>query len=348
METDIKPRNNPYLIGHEQEEKVLLEAWRANSLHNSWLFCGVEGIGKSTLAYKFARFLLNEAELNKETTSSLDISPDSKIFHLVTNNSHPDLKIIERDYTDTEKRKIQKAIKSGEQLSDDELKDLKKSAFIRVDDVRTINEFMSKSASNDGWRVVIVDSVDELNNAGANAILKVLEEPPHQSILILISHNPNKLLPTILSRCAKLSFKPLQDNHVATLLRRYRPELSEAEIKELISFSGGSIGRAMTYADHKATDIYKKLCEIIYAKNSFSTADLLKFAADYSKDEDLFALGKEMILKFINENIKNTENVKELAASWDYAVKIFDECDRLNLDKKQTFVNIVYNIIKAI
>ncbi|MFV0627228.1 MAG: AAA family ATPase [Alphaproteobacteria bacterium] len=345
---DIDPRANSYLLGHEKEEALLFSAWKSHSLHNSWLFCGVEGIGKATLAYRFARFLLNETEINRETATGLEVSPDSKIFHLVVNNSHPDLKIIERDYTDTEKRKILKALKSGDQLSDDELQDLKKSAFIRVDDVRTINEFMSKSASNDGWRVVIVDSVDELNNAGANAILKVLEEPPHKSILILVSHNPNKLLPTIRSRCAKLNFKPLEDNHLATLLRRYRPNLSESEIKELIKFSGGSVGKAIVYSDNDALNIYKNLSELVYAKNNFSTSELLKFASTYTKDEDVFALGKEMILKFISEHIKNSENVKELAESWDYALKVFDECERLNLDKKQTFVNIIYQIIKAI
>ncbi|MFR8206156.1 MAG: hypothetical protein ACLU99_07325 [Alphaproteobacteria bacterium] len=120
----------------------------------------IEGIGKATLAYRFARFLLSADNTRKDSYTSLDVSPASPVFKLVSNNSHPDLKIIERDYTDTDKKKILKAIKDGEQLSSGEMKELKKSAFIRVDDVRTINEFLSKRSSNDGWRIVIIDSID--------------------------------------------------------------------------------------------------------------------------------------------------------------------------------------------
>lgn len=344
QKTDIKPKDNSYLIGHEKEEKVLFDACKTNSLHNSWIISGVEGIGKATLAYKFARFLIN----GDEKASNLDISPSLQVFHLISNNAHPDLKVIERDYTDTDKRKIIKSIKSGEKMSDEELDSLKKSAFIRVDDVRTINEFLSKKSSSDGWRVVIVDSVDELNNNGANAILKVLEEPPYKTIMLLISHNPNKLLPTIRSRCAKLLLKPLEDNVVASLLRRYRPEVSEKDIKELVRISSGSIGKAIKYSDTGALRFYEDLSNIVYSKNNFSTSDLLDFAGKCSKDEDSYFIAKEMLLKFLSNNIKNTENVKELSAVWDYAVKVFDEMERINLDKKQIFVNIVHGIIKVI
>ena len=126
----------------------------------------------------------------------------------MVNNAHPDLKIIERDYTDTDRRKILKAIKEGEQLSDEEMKGLKKSAFIRVDDVRTINEFLTKRSADNNWRIVIIDSIDDMNPASANAVLKILEEPPYKTVMMLISHNPNKLLPTIRSRCAKLQLPP--------------------------------------------------------------------------------------------------------------------------------------------
>lgn len=348
METEHKlnilPKDNSYLIGHEKEEAILFNAWKNNSLHNSWIISGVEGIGKATLAYKFARFLLSQIN----DVSNLDISPSHQVFHLVATNSHPDLKIVERDYTDTEKRKIIKAIKAGEQISEEELGDMKKSAFIRVDDVRNINEFLTKKSSLDGWRVVIVDSVDELNNAGANAILKVLEEPPYKTIMLLISHNPNKLLPTILSRCAKLKLKPLEDNMVASLLRRYRPNISEKNIKSLLEISGGSIGKAIIYADSDALGFYDELSRLIYSKNNFSTDALLTFCNKCAKDEDNYFLGKEMVLKFISNNIKNTENIKPLAESWDYAIKAFNEADSINLDKKQILVNIIVNIIKAI
>lgn len=344
----ITPRNNTFLLGHEHEEKMLLDAWKNNSLHNSWLFCGIDGIGKATLAYRFARFLLSADDNNKSQYASLDVGENSQVFKLVANNSHPDLKIIERDYTDTDRKKILKAIKDGEQLSGEELNGLKKSAFIRVDDVRTINEFLSKKSSNDSWRVVIIDSIDDMNNASANAVLKILEEPPSKTVMLLISHNPNRLLPTIRSRCAKLNMGPLDENTVASLLRRYRSGLSEKEVKGLAKICSGSIGKAIVYADNDALESYDCLCKIIYAKSKFSISDLVAFCEGAAGNENNYYLVQELILKFIAENIQSCSDIEELSVVWENTIKVFDETDRLNLDKKQALINIINNICKVI
>ena len=347
-QNDLIPRKNSYLLGFEKEEQFLLEAWKNNTLHNSLLFSGIEGIGKATLAYKFARFVLYADYNQKDSYTTLNIPEDSGVFNLVANNSHPDLKIIERDYTDTDKKKVLKAIKDGEQLSDDELKDLKKSAFIRIDDVRMVNEFLSKRSGNDGWRVVIIDSIDDVNTASANAILKILEEPPHKTLMLLISHNPNRLLPTIKSRCAKLNLRPLDEKDVASLLRRYRPELNEKQVKELAELSSGSIGKAIMYADNDALNVYQKLSKIVYAKDKFVLSDVLDFCNTYSADDESYALAQELILKFIAENIHHTGNLEEFAKSWDETIKIFSETAGLNLDKRQALMNIIVNLCKRI
>lgn len=344
----IEPRTNTYLLGHLQEEQIFLNAWKNRALHNSWLLSGIEGIGKSTLAYRFARFLLAADENQRDKYTSLEVSNNSSIYKLVANASHPDMKVIERDYTETDRKKVMKAIKDGERLSDEELKVLKKSAIIKVDDVRTINGFLSKKSSNDGWRVVIVDSIDDLNNAGANAILKILEEPPLKTIIMLISHNPNRLLPTIRSRCAKMNLKPLNEGDVASLLRRYRPELAEKTIKGLAELSSGSIGKAIRYADNAALSNYDDLCKIIYAKNKFKLSDLLSFCDAAVADENSYNLVQELVLKFVAENVKSCENVEELANMWDKAITMFDETQRLNLDKKQALINIISGICKVI
>lgn len=344
----ISPRNNCYLLGHEAEEKFLLESWRNNTLHNSWLISGIEGIGKATLAYRFARFLLNIDENKRESYTSLDVGENTPIFKQVANGSHPDMKVLERDYTDTDRRKIMKAIKEGEHLSDNELKDLKKSAFIRVDDVRTINEFLSKHSSNDGWRVVIIDSIDDMNISSANAVLKILEEPPYKTIIMLISHNPNRLLPTIRSRCTKLLMKPLPDNVVASLLRRYRPNLAEAEVKKIAAIASGSIGKAINYSDHQALDLYEALCTLISAKDKFKIATLMDFCTNAATNEETYSLTKELVLKFLSDNIHHCSDVISLSEAWDTAIKTFDETERLNLDKKQALMNVIVNICKRI
>ena len=106
---------------------------------------------------------------------------------------------------------------------------------------------------------MIIDSIDDMNAAASNALLKILEEPPAKSILLLISHNVGRLLPTIKSRCAKLILKPLAENTVISLLRRYRPELSEDKIKGIAKISSGSIGKALRYVDGDALSMYENL-----------------------------------------------------------------------------------------
>lgn len=345
---NISPKNNTFLLGQTKAEQVLLEAWKNNSMHNSWLLCGIEGIGKATLAYRFAKFLLAADAGKQETYTSLELSENNPVVKLVSNNAHPDLKIIERDFTETDKRKVLKAIKDGEALSEEELQGLKKSAFIRVDEVRTINDFLSKKSADNNWRVVIIDSIDDMNPSSANAVLKILEEPPVKSILLLISHNPGRLLPTIRSRCAKLLMPPLQNNEVASLLRRYRPSLSEKEVSGLAAISSGSIGKAMMYADNNALRYYDDLCKIIYAGDKFRLSDLLTYCDNAVRDESSFALVQELILKFISENVANSAHVDELAAVWENTVKVFDETGRLNFDKKQVLINIIHSLIKAI
>lgn len=347
-ESLISPKNNPFLVGHQEAEQMFLNAWQNNSLHNSWLISGIEGIGKATLAYKFVRFLLSADENRKSEYASLDVSPDSSAFRLISQNSHPDLKIIERDYTETDRKKILKSIKDGEQMSDDELKSLKKSAFIRVDDVRTINEFMSKRSSNDGWRIVIIDSIDDMNASSANAVLKILEEPPHKALMLLISHNPNRLLPTIKSRCAKLDLKPLSDSNLASLLRRYRPELAEAKVKKIAAIASGSIGKALNYVDNDAAARYDELCALIGRGSKFTISEVVDFAASGAADETSYYLSRELILKFLSENVKTSSKIIEYADCWDNAVKVFSETDRLNLDKKQALLNILVNICKHV
>ena len=275
-----EPQYNTYLLGHADAEQLFLRWWQNKSLHNSWLISGIKGIGKATLAFRLARFILSADEANRQKYTSLDVSPDSSAYKLIANNAHPDFKVLQRDYTDTDRKKILKAIKDGDRLSPEELKELKKSAFIRVDDVRTVNEFLSRRSSGDGWRVVLIDSVDDMNSAAANAVLKILEEPPYKTLMLLISHNPNKLLPTIRSRCSKLELKPLQDAEVASLLRRYRPNLPEAQVKKITAIASGSIGKAINYADNDAAGRYDDLCALLSAGSHFKTADVLDFCAE--------------------------------------------------------------------
>lgn len=346
FQSGILPQENHILLGHEYAEKILLDAWKNNSLHNSWLISGIEGIGKATLAYRFARFLLAADDTKKDSYSSLNVSESSEAFRLVARDAHPDLKVLARDYTETDRKKILKAIKDGEPLASDELSTLKKSSFIKVDDVRLINEFLSKKSSHDGWRVVIVDSVDDMNSASANAILKILEEPPLKTMMILISHNPSRLLATIKSRCSKLDLRPLDDLTLASLLRRYRPALAETQVKQLVSICSGSIGKAMIYADNDALSLYANLSALVACGAQFKIVELLRFCDEALENEERFYLVQELILKCLAEKLKSSSQPENVLDVWDKTLKMFDNIERINMDKKQTLINVLYNLCK--
>lgn len=338
-EETVYPNCNPYLIGHEAELKLFLSAFNSGALHHGWLITGDEGIGKATLAYKIARFLLS-AENGKNYTS-LDIPADSTVFAQVAQKSHPDFKVLERDFTETDKKKLIKAIKDGEDVGEEMRQGLKRSAVIKVEDVRDVVSFLSKKSFNDNWRVVIVDSADDLNTSSANALLKILEEPPLKSILLLISHNPGKLLPTIRSRCARLALKPLAENDVASLLRRYKPDLKEAEVQGLAKIAAGSIGRALKYAENDALLMYENIKKICYGGTKCDGQLLLDLATDAAADEDCWDLFAELICRFARDNLQDTPHPREMYEAYEAALKILDETVRLNMDKKQAVVQVL-------
>lgn len=339
MSDVVFPCVNPYLIGHDTEVNLFLSAFNSGALHHGWLITGDEGIGKATLAYKIARFLLM-AEGGK-TYSSLDVDVSSAVFSQVAQKSHPDFKVLERDFTETDKKKLIKAINQGEEIDEAMRQGLKRSAVIKVDDVRDVVAFLSKKSFNDNWRVVIVDSADDLNTSSANALLKILEEPPLKSILLLISHNPGKLLPTIRSRCAKLALKPLQETEVASLLRRYKPELAEKDVQGLAKISSGSIGRALKYAENNALMMYENIKKICYGGTKGDGELLLDFATEVAGEEDCWDLFAELICRFAKENLEGAQNFRDIYEAYEETLKILDETERLNMDKKQATLQIL-------
>ncbi|MDE2333361.1 MAG: DNA polymerase III subunit delta' [Rhodospirillales bacterium] len=217
----IPPRANPDLFGQEQAEATLAAAMASGRLHHAWLITGAEGIGKATLAYRFARRLL----AGPASGESLALDPSHPVFHRVAAGSHADLLTVERAADEKTRRR---------------------RAEIVVDDTRAVAAFLHLTAAEGGWRVVIVDGADTMNRNAANALLKVLEEPPPRSILLLLASSPGRLLPTIRSRCRRLALEPLADALVERLLHRAMPDLEDTA--GLVALAQGSIGRALTLA----------------------------------------------------------------------------------------------------
>lgn len=247
----LSPRQQAALAGHEETEKALLEAWQSGRLPHAMILAGPEGIGKATLAYRLARFVLAQggaagsgaAGLFGAETAPHDLSVPEKdaVFRRVASGGHADLLVIERGFDDKKGR-------------------MKTS--ISAEDARQITPFMRKTAGEGGWRVVIVDGAEDLNVFSQNALLKILEEPPPRALLILTTTQPGRLLPTTRSRCRLFHLHPLSDKTVADLVDRQIQGLSPQEKDMLVRVAEGSIGRALSFHADGGVDLYKQLLAV--------------------------------------------------------------------------------------
>jgi DNA polymerase-3 subunit delta' len=225
-ETESLPaRANPELLGQEAAEAELLRSFGGGRLPHAWLISGPGGIGKATLAFRFARFLFSE----RRQADSLAMADTDPVFRRVASGGHADLLTVERQF-DEEKGRYKKEI--------------------AVADVRRIAPFLHLTPAEGGWRIVIVDGAEDMNRYGQNAVLKILEEPPKQALLLLLTERPSALLPTIRSRCRMLTLPPLADPVVNRLLESHRPDLDAAARTGLATVAAGSIGRALDIAKH--------------------------------------------------------------------------------------------------
>ncbi|HEX2817777.1 MAG TPA: DNA polymerase III subunit delta', partial [Phenylobacterium sp.] len=217
------PREVFDLTGHEAAEAAFEASRTRGRLHDAWLLTGPEGVGKATFAYRAARRLLGAPE--DLAHGILGSSPDHPVSRQIIAHAHPDLFVLERIGEDGKIRKV-----------------------IPVEETRRISEFFSKTPASAPHRVAIVDAADDLNPFGANAILKTLEEPPAHGVLLIVSHAPGRLLPTIRSRCRRLAMQPLGHDAVVQLLGDYAPDIGQDEKVALANLAEGSIGRALELA----------------------------------------------------------------------------------------------------
>lgn len=217
------------LIGNDSARAAFLAAMRGDTLHHAWLFTGPEGVGKASFAREAALRLLAEAAAGQVLPPG-SIPADNATARLIAAGSHPDYRVLTRLPKDPDK-------------PDEAL-----ARSITIAQVRALQPMFAVRPGFSSRRVVLIDAVDDLERAGANALLKNLEEPPLGTIFLLVSHAPGRLLPTIRSRCRLLRFDPLTASEIATILRAHLPEASASEIDALVRAGEGSPGRALGFA----------------------------------------------------------------------------------------------------
>ena len=242
-----RPQPPPQLVGHGALLAQLYAEAKTNKLHHGWILTGPAGIGKARLALEFAAQLIAATDTPPSLfgASEGDGAPDAPALdeterHLVYQRTHPDLLYISADRTE--------ANKSGQ---------------IRIEQIRSVAKFTSTSSARGGWRVVIIDTLDDVNRNGANALLKVLEEPPEKTILLLISSAPGRILPTIRSRCRLQTVPSLSVEACIEVLSQLYEEADPAYLSSLARLSDGAPGQALSLSEAGAIEAYEASCHIL-------------------------------------------------------------------------------------
>jgi DNA polymerase-3 subunit delta' len=231
------------LHGHDSAVAAFRDALDSGRLHHAWLIAGPQGIGKNLFASKAALRVLAQGQGQGPIDApGLDVPDDHPAARLVAAGSHPDLMRLERLPRD-----------SGGELARN----------INVDQVRSLQRLFHTTASLSPWRAVIVDSIDDLERGAANALLKNLEEPPPSSVFFLVSHAPERLLPTIRSRCRPLRLSALDDDAMTSALRASLPDAEESEIRDLAAAGKGSPGRALAWRGLDIAGLDKAMAELV-------------------------------------------------------------------------------------
>lgn len=350
---EIGPAWTDRLIGHEAAEQAFLKAHAAGRMPHAWLISGPKGVGKATVAYRMARFLLAQPVDGEQgggmfgdlepAATSLQMPAEDRVFRQVAQKAHPDFRLLERTINQ----------KSGKLRTE-----------IVIDDVRAVIEFLHLKPSASRWRVVIVDSADDLNRNSANALLKILEEPAPNTVLLLLSHAPQALLPTIRSRCRKLPLQPLADDLIAAEIGARFPKTAPADRQVAALTAGGSLGQAIRMVESDGVGLLREIGTLMSGWPRLD-AGLLHKLGDKLAGRDQgpqFDLAVELLgwwfarmaraaatgiapnpEVFQGESaliarMRDAASLDRWLALWEKVSRLFDRVQSVNLDRKQAWV----------
>lgn len=293
------PEEQSEIIGHKNIELFFLNLIKNNQIDGSWIFSGPKGIGKATFAYRLSKFIIYNDTINIDlkNAKSLQTDPNNKTVISIIQKSNPGIKIIEKALKQKEQKERDDLILKGEKL--DPIIENKRERYdeIRIDDIRNIDNFLHMTLNGNKKRILIIDSADDMNIQASNALLKSLEEPPKNAIIILISHNIGKLLSTIKSRCRIVNFHPLSFNDEQNFLKEIFYEKKEDYLRSLTLLSEGSIGSAINLHFSGGIEIYQQIISI-FIKNS--TIEAINSIEKYSKDKKILHIFKKLFYYFLS------------------------------------------------
>jgi DNA polymerase III subunit delta' len=321
------PRATPALFGHVEAERTLLDAYRGRRLPHAWLIGGGPGIGKATLAFRMARFVLahpDPTDPKVQAAQTLVLPDDHPVVRRVAAQGHPDLSVLERQINE----------KTGKLFQN-----------IRVEDVRETVKFFGTTAGEGGWRVAIVDSVDEMNRASANALLKVLEEPPPRGLLLLVAHAPGQVLATLRSRCRLLSLRPLDSAEVArAAVAALDRDPNDPEVAEAAGLAEGSVGRALALLEGPALALRKRVLNLLQSLPEVDPRALHALGDALAGTEATTLAGfVDTVNGWLSARLSQaTEHARmaRIAETWDKVNRAARDVTEFNLERKPYVFNV--------
>lgn len=343
------PEEQPDWYGAEAAERALLEAYRSGRMHHAWLIGGPKGIGKATLAYRFARFVLAHPDPTAPDVAAatdLSVPKDHPAFRKVAVRSHPNLLVLERPYDEQNKRF---------------------RTELTVPEIRKTVSFFGSTSGEPGWRIAVVDPADDMNQSSANALLKVLEEPPSRSLFLIVAHAPGRALATIRSRCRRLDVPPLAATAIARAIRAHGGEDAADEDLDLAAaLADGSLRRAILLIEGGGIDSYRDLTRLLARLPDIDVEALHAFADKVAGRgagaEEAWLAFNDMLSAWLNRRVRGESEpesatpvapaalaapLERWAEVWENLRRLSEVTDELNLDRKRAVLSILMSLARA-
>jgi len=343
------PEERQEWFGDPAAERALLDAYRSGRMHHAWLIGGPKGIGKATLAYRFARFVLAHPDpsgADLASATDLSVAPNHPAFRRLARRAHPNLLTLERPY--------------------DEDRDRFRTE-LTVAEIRRTVSFFGSTGGEPGWRIAIVDAADDMNPSAANALLKVLEEPPPRSLFLIIAHAPGRLLPTIRSRCRRLELAPLRHEALVEALRS-GPGTRQADAETLTlaaALAEGSLRRAILLLEEDGVGTYREFARLISRLPDIDIGEMHAFADSVARRgaDDAYHGFLDLLRDWLGRRVRSEAEpdpaiglspavrgapLARWAEVWEKVEQSSADTEELNLDRQQTVLSILMTLARAV
>jgi DNA polymerase-3 subunit delta' len=337
------PRDALHLFGHAEAESELLQAYASGHLPQAFLIGGPPGVGKATLAWRLARFLLANpdplANADSAGATSLDVTDDHPVARQISAMSHPDVVLLRREWNEKSKRHF---------------------TDIRAEDVRSARNLFHQAAGRGGYRVCILDSAEDLNAQSGNALLKLIEEPPPRSVFLIVAHRPGRVLPTIRSRCRRITLKALEPPDIARVLTTLGPPWSGApahDVQSAIAAARGSLHGALRLLDGQGLESDARLRRVLDElprvdwRAVEAIADEAAPASGATAYEALLASAYDWLQEKVRAAaLAGTGDPRRLAPyaeAWEKLSEAARETEALNLDKRPFVIALFTHLAAA-